>query len=210
MVLQWKFSGNRPVYIQIMEHVRGAILVGALPPGGRIPPVRELASQAQVNPNTMQRALLELEREGLLIAQGALGRFVTKDPEILQTMRQAALDAVIRECAAQCKAAGLTMEQAASMLLCMKSLPNIPRWWTSPVTLTILLTIPEMYGRVMLHCRMMYGRMPLLLSVPAHCTMYALILTVVLRKSILMTIWATTIFPAHRTVKTMVCSRSWK
>ena len=120
MVLQWKFNGNRPVYIQIMEHIRNAILVGKLPPGGRVPPVRELASQAQVNPNTMQRALLDLEREGLLISQGALGRFVTNDPDILQNMRQTALSAVIAECAAQCKAAGLTMAQAAQMLLALE------------------------------------------------------------------------------------------
>ena len=115
--MQWKFNGNRPVYIQIMEQVRGAILTGEFPPGGRVPPVRDLAAQAQVNPNTMQRALLELEREGLVISRGTMGRFVTQNPEILQTMRQAAQDAVIRECAAQLKAAGITIVQAAQMLL---------------------------------------------------------------------------------------------
>lgn len=117
--MQWKFNGNRPVYIQIMEQVRGAILTGEFPPGGRVPPVRDLAAQAQVNPNTMQRALLELEREGLVISRGTMGRFVTQNPEILQTMRQAAQDAVIRECAAQLKAAGITIVQAAQMLLAL-------------------------------------------------------------------------------------------
>ena len=117
--MQWKFNGNRPVYIQIMEHVRSAILTGEFPPGGRVPPVRDLAAQAQVNPNTMQRALLELEREGLVISRGTMGRFVTQNPEILQTMRQAAQDAVIRECAAQLKAAGITIVQAAQMLLAL-------------------------------------------------------------------------------------------
>lgn len=118
--LQWRFSGSRPVYIQIMEQIRAAILAGEYPPGGRIPPVRDFASQAQVNPNTMQRALLEMEREGLLIAQGTLGRFVTSDPKILETMRQEAVDAVIRDCAARFQAVGLTMEQAAGMLLALK------------------------------------------------------------------------------------------
>ena len=117
--MQWKFNGNRPVYIQIMEQVRGAILTEEFPPGGRVPPVRDLAAQAQVNPNTMQRALLELEREGLVISRGTMGRFVTQNPEILQTMRQAAQDAVIRECAAQLKAAGITIVQAAQMLLAL-------------------------------------------------------------------------------------------
>lgn len=118
--MQWRFNGSRPVYIQIMEQIRTAILTGEYPPGGRIPPVRDFASQAQVNPNTMQRALLELEREGLLTAQGTLGRFVTNDPKILEMMRQEAVDAVIRDCAAQFEAVGLTMEQAAQMLLALK------------------------------------------------------------------------------------------
>ena len=117
--MQLKFSGNRPVYIQIMEQVRSAIVTGELPPGGRVPPVRDLAAQAQVNPNTMQRAMLELEREGLVIAKGTLGRFVTEDPETLQTMRQTARDAVIRECAAQLKAAGIPIAQAVQMLLAL-------------------------------------------------------------------------------------------
>ena len=119
--MQWKFGGNRPVYIQIMEQIRGAILLGEYPPGSRIPPVREFASQAQVNPNTMQRALLELEREGLLIACGTMGRFVTDNPNILDTIRQKALETVIRDCAEKCKAAGLTMEQAAQLLLALEN-----------------------------------------------------------------------------------------
>ena len=77
--MNWKFSGDRPVYQQIMENIRGAVLRGELPPGGRVPSVRELAMQAQVNPNTMQRALTELEREGLLIGGGTSGRTVTKE-----------------------------------------------------------------------------------------------------------------------------------
>ena len=120
MVLQWKFNGNRPVYIQIQEQICGAILMGDFPPGSRIPPVREFASQAQVNPNTMQRALLELERQGLLISSGTLGRFVTDDPNILQAMRQEAYSSLIRSSAAQFKAMGLTMKQAAEMLLSLE------------------------------------------------------------------------------------------
>lgn len=120
MVLQWKFTGNRPVYIQIMEQIRGSILAGEFQPGSRVPSVREFASQAQVNPNTMQRALLELEREGLLIACGTMGRFVTDDPKVLEAMRQTAYSAVIRASAAQFKSVGLNMKQAAEMLLALE------------------------------------------------------------------------------------------
>ena len=115
--MQWKFSGGRPVYVQIMEHIRGAILVGEFQPGGRIPPVRDFAAQAQVNPNTMQRALLELEREGLLVADGTLGRYVTTDTEVLETMRKTATDAIIRAAAAQFRALGLSMETACQYLM---------------------------------------------------------------------------------------------
>ena len=80
--MNWKFSGDRPVYQQIMENIRGAVLGGELPPGGRVPSVRELAMQAQVNPNTMQRALTELEREGLLVGGGTSGRTVLIPPPI--------------------------------------------------------------------------------------------------------------------------------
>ena len=61
--MDWKFTGDRPVYQQIMEQIRGSILKGALPPGERIASVRDLAAQAQVNPNTVQRALEDLARE---------------------------------------------------------------------------------------------------------------------------------------------------
>lgn len=113
----WKFTGNKPVYQQIMEHIRGAILVGAYPPGARIPPVRDLAEEAKVNPNTMQRALTELEREGLLISCGTMGRFVTDDRAVLDAMKQNAVDAITRACAAQFRALGLSMEEAAGLLL---------------------------------------------------------------------------------------------
>ena len=120
MVLHWKFSSNRPVYIQIMDQIRNAIVTGELEPGGRVSPVRELAAQAQVNPNTMQRALVELEREHLLVTCSTAGRFVTSDPQILENLRNAALDAVIRDCAAQFAAAGITIDQAVQMLLALK------------------------------------------------------------------------------------------
>ena len=115
--MQWKFSGSRPVYLQIMEHIRGAILVGEFPPGARIPPVRDFAAQAQVNPNTMQRALLELEREGLLISCGTTGRFVTDNKAILDDMRKKAVDAAIRASAEHYKALGLTLSEAAQLLM---------------------------------------------------------------------------------------------
>ncbi len=114
--MNWKFSGDRPVYQQIMETLRGAVLKGELVPGGKVPSVRDLAAQAQVNPNTMQRALTELEREGLLIGSGTSGRKVTTDERILAAMKEQILDQLARECAAKFMVFGIPPAQAAQLL----------------------------------------------------------------------------------------------
>ena len=115
--MNWKFSGDRPVYQQIMALIRGAILRGELPPGGKIPSVRDLAAEAQVNPNTMQRAMTELEREGLLVSGGTSGRTVTENPQILKQLRDRTLEELARECAEKFMVFGITPTQAAELLL---------------------------------------------------------------------------------------------
>ena len=115
--MEWKFTGDRPVYQQIMEAVCGAILKGELRPGEKVPSVRDLAAQAKVNPNTMQRALTELEREGLLVGGGTSGRTVTMDEEILASMRNDTLNKVARECADKFMLLGVSPAQAARLLL---------------------------------------------------------------------------------------------
>lgn len=115
--MNWKFTGDRPVYQQIMAAIRGAILTGELSPGKKVPSVRDLAAEAQVNPNTMQRALTELEREGLLISGGTSGRTVTQDQDVLQAMRKQALEELAREWAEKFRVFGLTPRQAAQLLL---------------------------------------------------------------------------------------------
>lgn len=82
-----KLSENMPIYVQIMNSVKGAIAAGELAPSQRVPSVRGLARDFEVNPNTMQRALNELEREGLLIAERTSGRFVTSDKELINKLK---------------------------------------------------------------------------------------------------------------------------
>lgn len=118
--MNWKFTGERPVYQQIMATIRGAILTGELSPGKKIPSVRDLAAEAQVNPNTMQRALTELEREGLLVSGGTSGRSVTQEQGILSAMREEALKELARECAEKFMVFGLTPSQAAQLLLALE------------------------------------------------------------------------------------------
>lgn len=115
--MNWKFTGDRPVYQQIMATIRGAILKGELPPGRKVPSVRDLAAEAQVNPNTIQRALTELEREGLLISGGTSGRTVTEDQSVLSAMKGRILNELARECAEQFMVFGITPSQAAQLLL---------------------------------------------------------------------------------------------
>jgi len=118
--MNWKFTGDRPVYQQIMAAIRGSILKGELPPGRKIPSVRDLAAEAQVNPNTMQRALTELEREGLLVGGGTSGRTVTTDEEILRAAKERILHELAQECTEKFMVFGITPTQAAALLLALE------------------------------------------------------------------------------------------
>ena len=86
--MKWKFSNDAPIYTQLVEQIQAGIVSGVLPPGERLPSVRDLATEAGVNPNTMQRALTELERDGLVYSQRTAGRFVTEDQEMIGTAKQ--------------------------------------------------------------------------------------------------------------------------
>ena len=76
--MEWRFNGGAPIYTQIVDAVKLAIVSGELPPGARLQGVRELALEAGVNPNTMQRALSELEREGLVYSVRTAGRQIRR------------------------------------------------------------------------------------------------------------------------------------
>jgi len=85
--MKWSFAPDRPIYLQLQEQIKLSIVSGQYPPGGKLPAVRDLAIEAAVNPNTMQRALTELERDGLVHAQRTSGRFVTEDKEVIVNMK---------------------------------------------------------------------------------------------------------------------------
>jgi DNA-binding transcriptional regulator YhcF (GntR family) len=83
----WIFDGSRPIYVQLLEQIRLRIVCGVYRPGEKLPSVRELAQEAAVNPNTMQKALAELERTGLIYAQRTSGRFVTENEKQIRSSR---------------------------------------------------------------------------------------------------------------------------
>ena len=86
--MRWEFSNDAPIYTQLIQQVKVGIVAGMFPPGERLPSVRELATEAGVNPNTMQRALAELERDGLVYSQRTAGRFVTEDEIMIQAAKR--------------------------------------------------------------------------------------------------------------------------
>ena len=86
--MEWSFRGDLPIYTQLVEQMTQAILSGTFAPWARLPAVRELAAQAGVNPNTMQRAMTELEQGGLIFSQRTSGRFVTDDETVIGEARR--------------------------------------------------------------------------------------------------------------------------
>ena len=95
--MKWAFKEGIPIYTQLMTQIKSHIARGEFRQGDQIPPVRELALDAGVNPNTMQRALAELEREGLLYSDRTRGRFVTEDKEKLDELQSVLAQDYIRE-----------------------------------------------------------------------------------------------------------------
>lgn len=115
--MEFRFSGGEPVYQQIVEQFRDAVLAGQFAPGERVPPVRELAAQARVNPNTMQRAMLLLEQESLLVGEGTAGRHVTRDEAVLAALRADAVSRLVTEFKTKLEVLGVSSKEAAELLL---------------------------------------------------------------------------------------------
>lgn len=103
--MKWDIVPDRPVYVQLVEQLEQALASGVYNAGEHLPSVRELAASAAVNPNTMQRALQELETRGLVAAQRTAGRTITQDAQRIAQLR-----------------ARLARTQAAAFLAAMKSL----------------------------------------------------------------------------------------
>ena len=114
--MQWKFDGSAPIYSQLVEQIKLGIVSGEWIPGQRIPAVRELAVDAGVNPNTMQRALQELERQGLMFSQRTSGRFVTEDREMIEDAKRTLANRHISAFIRQMQALGYTRQEIVALL----------------------------------------------------------------------------------------------
>jgi DNA-binding transcriptional regulator YhcF (GntR family) len=114
--MSWNFSDDRPIYIQLMEQIQLRIVSGVYKAGDKLPSVREIASDAAVNPNTMQKALTELERTGLVYSQRTSGRFITEDINMIKDIRNGLAKEQIEKFLYNMKKIGYTKKETIELI----------------------------------------------------------------------------------------------
>lgn len=114
--MAWNLDSDRPIYAQLLERIQRQIVAGVYQPGSKIPSVRELAAEAGVNPNTMQKALSELERSGLVITQRTSGRVVTEDLNMIKETRNQLAREQVEDFVKRMKALGFDKKDIIALL----------------------------------------------------------------------------------------------
>ncbi len=114
--MKWNLSADRPIYAQLIEQITSAIVAGEYQPGEKLPSVRDLAEEAAVNPNTMQKALAELERSGLVYTQRTAGRYITEDKAMLKKIKEDIALTQIHQFLEQMGRLGLTPQEIAALV----------------------------------------------------------------------------------------------
>lgn len=112
----WNIDPNRPVFIQIVEKIMDDIFTWKYEPGSQIPSVRELALDAEVNPNTMQKAMTELERTGIVYTKRASGRFVTEDVNLINKLKRERADGIINNFLQNMEKMGISRQEIITIL----------------------------------------------------------------------------------------------
>ena len=114
--MKWNLSADRPIYAQLIEQITSAIVAGEYQPREKLPSVRDLAEEAAVNPNTMQKALAELERSGLVYTQRTAGRYITEDKAMLKKIKEDIALTQIHQFLEQMGRLGLTPQEIAALV----------------------------------------------------------------------------------------------
>lgn len=114
--MAWNLDSDRPIYTQILERIQMQIVSGVYQPGAKIPSVRELAADAGVNSNTMQKALSELERSGLIITQRTSGRIVTEELNMIKKTRNQLAKEQVEDFVKRMKALGFEKKDIIALL----------------------------------------------------------------------------------------------
>ena len=113
--MPWNLDNDRPIYLQLMERIQRSIISGEYRPGDRLPSVRDLAVEAAVNPNTMQKALSELERSGLVYSLRTSGRDITEDVDLLEKLKEDQAYSHIKEFMEKMRQLGFSDEVTLSL-----------------------------------------------------------------------------------------------
>lgn len=114
--MPWNLNSDRPIFMQLMEIIQLDIISGKYAPGDKLPSVRDLASEAAVNPNTMQKALSELERSGLVYTQRTSGRFITEDQTMIEQLKKALAKEKIEQFLENMKQLGFQNEETITLI----------------------------------------------------------------------------------------------
>ena len=114
--MPWNLNSDRPIFIQLIEKIQIDIISGRYAPGDKLPSVRELAQKDSVNPNTMQKALAELERTGLVYSQRTSGRFITEDTGMIERLKTELAEEIIMEFLADMQKLGYQKKETLSLL----------------------------------------------------------------------------------------------
>ncbi len=114
--MNFEFNNNIPIYIQLVEQLKIHIISGKLEAGERLPSVRDLALQTKVNPNTMQKALAELEELGLVFTERTNGKFVTKNQELIEKIKTEYAKEIAEKYFSGMKSIGFSKLQAVEFL----------------------------------------------------------------------------------------------
>ena len=115
--MDWTFTNDRPVWQQLTEQLTLRILKGEYPPGSRLPAVREVAAQAGVNPNTIQKAFRALEEAGVITSRAGAKSEVSLTPERAEAIRRRLLEEEAAALVGALRQMGLDREQAAALVL---------------------------------------------------------------------------------------------
>lgn len=114
--MAWDIKNDRPVYIQLVEELELRILNGTYTSGTKLLSVRDLAGEAQVNPNTMQKALSELEKKGLISSKRTSGNFITEDEKLISELRTELAMSEVKEFCEKVKKLGITKEETIELI----------------------------------------------------------------------------------------------
>lgn len=114
--MAWTLDSDRPIFLQIVERIQTDIVSGRYQLGDKLPSVRDLAAEASVNPNTMQKAFAELERTGLVYSRRTSGRFITEDCHMIEQLKTSLATEKMEEFLAQMRQLGFQNDEILSLM----------------------------------------------------------------------------------------------